>query len=200
MTNKEKYKQAFSALHTSDTFSVEVEKMAGARKSRKIKVAAAIAGCVLVIGGAGTAYATDVGGIQRTVQIWLHGDQTSATLDMKDDGTYDINYVDEDGNDQQIFGGGVAMDTDGTERSLTADEVMEQQDMPDVEYLEDGTVWLYYHSQKIELTDKFEDGVCYVTVTDGAKTLYVTVKYQNGFAVSEDNYASPDEFDCESGN
>lgn len=194
MTNREKYKQAFSVLHTPDTFSVEVEKMAGEKKSRKIKVAAAIAGCVLVIGGAGSAYAADVGGIQRTVQIWMHGDQTTATLDLKDDGTYDINYKDENGDDQQISGGGVAMDPDGTERSLTADEIMAQQDMPEVEYHDDGTVWLYYHNQSMEITDNFENGVCYVTVNDGDKTLYVTVKYQNGYAVSEDKYASPDEF------
>lgn len=194
MTNREKYKQAFSVLHTPDTFSVEVEKMAGEKKSRKIKVAAAIAGCVLVIGGAGSAYAADVGGIQRTVQIWMHGDQTTATLDLKDDGTYDINYKDENGDDQQISGGGVAMDPDGTERSLTADEIMAQQDMPEVEYHDDGTVWLYYHNQSMEITDNFENGVCYVTVNDGDKTLYVTVKYQNGYAVSEDKYVSPDEF------
>ena len=30
-------------------------------------------------------YAANVGGIQRTVQIWLHGDQTQATLDVSND-------------------------------------------------------------------------------------------------------------------
>ena len=44
------------------------------------------AGCI-ILGGTGTAYAANVGGIQRTVQIWLHGDQTQATLDVSNDGT-----------------------------------------------------------------------------------------------------------------
>lgn len=43
--------------------------------------AAAIAVCVIV-GGTGTAYAANVGGIQRTIQLWMHGDQTSATFDL----------------------------------------------------------------------------------------------------------------------
>ena len=32
MTNKERYKQAFSVLHTSDQFSVEVENMSSVQK------------------------------------------------------------------------------------------------------------------------------------------------------------------------
>ena len=56
--------------------------MAKLQKRTKMKTAAAvIAGCI-ILGGTGTAYAANVGGIQRTVQIWLHGDQTQATLDV----------------------------------------------------------------------------------------------------------------------
>ena len=63
MTNKERYKQAFSVLHTSDQFSVEVENMSRLNKKHNMKVAAAVlAGCILLAGGTGTAYAANVGG------------------------------------------------------------------------------------------------------------------------------------------
>ena len=63
MTNKERYKQAFSVLHTSDQFSVEVENMSRLNKKHNMKVAvAALTGCILLAGGTGTAYAANVGG------------------------------------------------------------------------------------------------------------------------------------------
>ena len=34
--------------------------------------------------------------------------------------------------------------------------------MPTVEYEEDGSVWVYYYNQKIDVTDSFVNGVCYV--------------------------------------
>ena len=65
MTNKEKYKMAFSALQPSERLSWEAERMIRLQKQKKMKLAAAIvSGCILV-GGTGTAYATNVGGIQR---------------------------------------------------------------------------------------------------------------------------------------
>ena len=92
MTNKEKYKMAFSALQPSERLSWEAERMMRLQKQKKMKLAAAIvSGCILV-GGTGTAYAANVGGIQRTVQTWIHGDQTSATLEISGDGSYQMNY------------------------------------------------------------------------------------------------------------
>ena len=80
MTNKEKYKMAFSALQPSERLSWEAERMMRLQKQKKMKLAAAIiSGCILV-GGTGTAYAANVGGIQRTVQTLIHGDQTGACL------------------------------------------------------------------------------------------------------------------------
>ena len=71
MTNGEKYKKAFSVLQTSKGSLQEVENMAKLQKRTKMKTAVAvIAGCI-ILGGTGTAYAANVGGIQRTVQIWL---------------------------------------------------------------------------------------------------------------------------------
>ena len=195
MTNKEKYQKAFSVLQPSQCSFTEVEKMAKFQKKAKIRTAAAIiTGCIL-IGGTGTAYAANVGGIQRTIQLWIHGDQTNATLDVKDDGTYTMEYYDENGESVQRGGGGVAINSDGTERPLTAEELMAEIDSPEVEYEEDGSVWVYYHNQKIDITDKFnENNICFVKIKDGKQTLYLTVKYHNGYSYSSDKYVEPSDF------
>lgn len=194
MTNQEKYKQAFSVLQTSGDFSMEVEKMAMRQKHHKVKtIAAAVAACIVLVGGAGAAYAANLGGIQRTIQLWINGDQTNATLEINNDGnssTYTIKIPDENGNSTEITGGGVAMDGDGVERPLTEDEIMEQINQPDVEYEDDGSVWLYYKDQKLDITDRFEDGICYVKLTDGKDVKYLTIKYNDGYAMSDSKYVS----------
>ena len=159
MTNKEKYKQAFSVLHTSDISEGEVKYMAKLKKRQKMKLAAAAIAVCVIVGGTGTAYAANVGGIQRTIQLWMHGDQTSATLDLNtDDGSYSLEYKDTDGNTVTQGGGCVAFDADGNERPLTEDEIMEELNAPDVEYLDDSSVWVYYKNQKIEeLTDLIKE-------------------------------------------
>lgn len=65
MTNKEKYKQAFSVLHTSDISEGEVKYMAKLKKQQKMKLAAAAIAVCVIVGGTGTAYAANVGGIRR---------------------------------------------------------------------------------------------------------------------------------------
>ena len=194
MTNKEKYKQAFSVLQTSGDFSMEAEKMAMRQKHHKVKtIAAAVAACIVLVGGAGTAYAANLGGIQRTIQLWINGDQTNATLEINNDGnssTYTIKIPDENGNSTEITGGGVATDGDGVERPLTEDEIMEQINQPDVEYEDDGSVWLYYKDRKLDITDRFEDGICYVKLTDGKDVKYLTIKYNDGYAMSDSKYVS----------
>ena len=197
MTNKEKYRQAFSVLQTSGDFSMEAEQMAMRQKHHKMKtIAAAAVACIIFVGGAGTAYAADLV-IQRSIQLWINGDQTNATLEIKNDGgisSYTIKIPDENGDSTEMQGGGIAMDGDGAERPLTEDEIMEQINQPDVEYEDDGSVWLYYKDQKLDITDRFKDGICYVKLTDGEETMYLTVKYKNGFAMSKSKYVSPREF------
>lgn len=196
MTNKEKYKQAFSVLQTSDDFSMEVEQMATRQKQHKMKtIAAAVAASIVLAGGMGTTYAADLGGIQRTIQLWMNGDQTNATLEIKNEGdmssyTYTVKTTDENGNSTEMHGGGVAFDDDGKERPLTEKEIMNEINSPNVEYKEDGSVWLYYKEQKLDITNRFKDGICYVKLTDGKDTMYLTVKYKNGYAMSDSKYLS----------
>lgn len=196
MTNKEKYKQAFSVLHTSDHFTMEVSEMALSRKKRNRTAAvAAAAACILLAGGTGTAYAANVGGIQRTIQLWIHGDQTDATIEFNPDSSYTIHYPDENGNAMEMGGGGVAIEADGSERPLTQEELMEELYSPEVSYEEDGSVWVYYYDQKLDITDKFDDeGICYVKLRKADETLYLTVKYQDGYSCSSKKYVSPAEF------
>lgn len=193
MTNKEKYKKAFSAVCPSNEFSLEVEKMKKIRKQHFFKtIVASIAGCVIFMGSATAAYAMDVGGIQRTIQIWIHGDCTNVTVQFDGDGTYSMEYTDADGNEQFRAGGGVEFEPDGSEKPLSEDELMELMMMPDVEYEDDGSVWVYWLDQKVDITDKFVDGVCYVKFEkEGEKTMYVTVKYRGGYAAGYHKYEDP---------
>lgn len=154
---------------------------------RLISVCAA---AVLVAGMATAAYAADVGGIRRTIQIWIHGDQTSAVIDIQG-GSYQLTYTDKEGRLQQMGGGGVAIDSDGEERPLTEEEILEQFDAPQVEYREDGSAWLYCRGEKLDITDRFTDGICYVQVNDGERTLYLTIEYQGGYTMSPHGYINP---------
>ena len=167
--------------------------MAEKRRYHSPKVAVAAIACVVILGSGTAAYAMNVGGIQRTIQIWIHGDQTDAQF-VVEDGSYTLDYEDENGEAVHRGGGGVAIEDDGPERSLTEEELMEEINSPEVEYEEDGSVWIYYKNQKMDITDKFEDGVCYVELKDGDTIQYMTVKYQNGYALSPERYLTPAEF------
>lgn len=191
MTNKEKYKQAFSAIHISDDFSLEVNKMGTTGKGRKLnRLVVSIAVCVLIIGSAAIAYAADVGGVQRIIQLWRNGEQTDVTIEFDGNGNYEMNYVDENGNEKHQGGGGVAIDFWGNERPLTQEELMEEMNSPEVHNKDDGTVWVYWYDQKVEITDKFENGVCYVKLVNGKETLYLTVT-ENGYSASPNKFLRP---------
>lgn len=125
------------------------------------QVFAAAAMFAVVIGLGGSAYAMDIGGIQRTVQVWIHGDQTDAML-VAENGSYSLDYEDEDGKLVHRGGSGVAINPEGTERPLTEEELWDEINAPEVEYEEDGRVVVYYLNQQDDVTDEFVDGVCYV--------------------------------------
>ena len=191
MTNHERYQRAFSTLHPSRQWNMEGTKMEQAKKRYLPRAVLVCAAVVLALALAATAYAADVGGIQRTIQIWMHGDQTDAVLNVEG-GEYSLTYTDESGEKHEQFGGGKAFDMFGRERDITEEEILEHLDMPDVEYPGDGSVWVYYRNQKIEITDDFDDdGICYVKVADGEKTFYVTVKYEEGYSFSTKKFIEP---------
>lgn len=201
MTNKEKYKQAFSVLQTSGDFSMEAEQMAMRQKHHKMKtIAAAAAACIILAGGAGTAYAADFGGIQRTIQLWIHGDQTNATLEIKNDNIesfFSIKEKDSAGknsiSDKEWVG--TAGTAGGGQRPMTEKEIEKViQELVQVEYHKNGSVWVYFMDQKLDITNCFKNDVCFVKLTSKNKTRYVTIKYKKGFVVSDSKYESPREF------
>lgn len=81
-----------------------------------------------------------------------------------------------------------------TTHPATEEELLEEANAPDVAYEEDGQMTVYCNDQALEVTDKFEDGVCYVQLQIGEKTEYMTIKYQNGYALSPNGYVQPDMF------
>ena len=163
------------------------------KKAKRVPVRRPVSVCaaaVLVAAMATAAYAADVGGIQRTIQIWVHGDQTSAILQVEH-GSYQLTYEGSGGDMEQLAGGGVAIGDDGSERPLSEGEIIDHLNMPQVEYREDGTVWVYYRGQQLDITDRFEDGISYVQIQDGSEIFYLTVEYQGGYTISPHGYENP---------
>ena len=194
MTNKQRYQRTFGTLHASGDFLKEVTTMKTTKHFPARRLIGLCAAVILILAMATAAYAADVGNIQRRVQLWIHGDQTDVVLDIRD-GQYTATYEDSEGNPRQFGGGGVAFEPDGSERPLTEEEILAHLNRPEVEYEDNGTVWVYYRGQKIEITDRFDaDGMCYVQLKDGDDILYMTIKYQDGYATSPNRYTAPSEF------
>lgn len=196
MTNREKMRAAFAPLHASPDTLTEVMKMTESKKKNTLRRGMTLAlAAVLVLALGSVAYASDIGGIQRTIQIWRYGELTAVTVTARE-GSYEYQYTDENGEVKYGGGGGVAFDTEtGEARPLTEEELLEHLGAPDVRYSEDGAVTVYYGDQSVDITESFnEDGVSYVELQNGDDTLYMTVKYQDGYATSPKKYVSPDEF------
>lgn len=190
MNNKERYQQAFSALHASRDFLTEVQPMTSKTHTTLRRGAVLCAAVILLFAMATVCYAADVGGIQRILQVWIRGEQVNARLDIQN-GSYTL--TDENGNFLQ-GGGGVSFGDDGSEQPLSDSQILEHLESPEVRYYDDGTVFLYYRDQAVELTDRFDDdGVCYLKL----QNLYFTVKYHGGFATSPETYVQPGSFNTE---
>lgn len=154
--------------------------------SRRI-IGLVLAAC-LVFTLAVTAYAADIGGIRRIIKLWIQGEQTTVTLDVQE-GNYTVTA--EDGS-PIISGGGVVMEADGSTRPVTEEEILTHLDQPDLHHKEDGTIWVYYREQKIEITDMFDDsGFCYLELQDDNGILYVLVDKQGGLSTSSTGYPIP---------
>ncbi len=80
---------------------------------------------------------------------------------------------------------------------VSDEDLMEHLQEPEVEYREDGSVWVYWFDQKVDITDKFKNDVCYVKLEKDGETLYMTVKYKNGSATSHNKYLSPSSFNTD---
>ena len=196
MTEKERFQRAFAPLHASPDTMTEVMKMTERKTKRPALRRAATIGlaAALVLALGSVAYASDLGGIQRTVQLWLNGEMTDATLTVNE-GSYTLRYPEKDGTEREMGGGGIAIEDDGTERALTEEEMLEHLDEPEVVYEDDGTVMIYYRGQSLDITDRFdENGLCHVLLRDeqdGGKTLFVTIRYNDSYSYNATKYEDP---------
>lgn len=200
MTNKERYKQAFSALQTSGKRALEVEDMVNMQKKHKknIAVAAAVA-CAALIGVSGTVYAADIGGIQQKVRVWMYGKEEEVVITEKGDGSYTLHY-DHDGSHDTLGFGGVAIGEDEngntTESRLSQDElVITLNQSADIAKDTDGRIWIYYYDQKADITDLFdEEGICKVQLTHDNETVYLEIEQEKDgiFPYSKTNEAPAD--------
>ena len=198
MFDKKQYQRTFGVLHASGDFLKEDFTMQSPKPFPVRRIVILGAAVILVFSMSIVCYAEDVGGIRRTIQLWIHGDQTTAVLDIQN-GEYTIHYEDADGTPHEQSGGGVAFNPDGSEHPLTDEEimehVMEEARMPEIDYRKDGSVWVYYMDQAMEITDNFNsDGICFIQLKNGSDVLYLTVKYQSGYATSPSGFVQPEEF------
>ena len=180
MSNKEKYKKAFSVLNSSCDFTLEEKRMNRIKREIAHKnLLIAAAALLLLVVGSGTAYAKDVGGIQETVKLWVHGNETDVSYEFnEDEGTYVKTYVDENGKEVQED----ASAWHGDHTPLTVEELIESEhDSASVEKTDDGKFMLYFQNKAVDITDKFTDGKCYIHVVGEEGEKYVEVELdENG--------------------
>lgn len=172
MTNRERYKQAFSALQCSGQHTREIEKAAlRQKKHRKNTAAAAAVACAVIAGAGGTVYAADLGGIQEKISMWLYGARIEADVTENGYGGYIFTYT-QNSETKNISGSGMSTDEDGNKIWLPADEVAAgMSGSADISVDGDGTVWIYYYDQVIDITNLFdENGICSLTLTHEDKT------------------------------
>ena len=193
MTNKERYKEAFGVLRP-ETEQWEVQPMKNNIKSFKAKRILAVAAVVVILAVAAVGvYAADVGGIQTALKTWFHGQEVDVDVSTGENGEYNFEVKDENGNVTGSFGGGgVEIGLFGKERKLTPQEVLDA-NVLDVTKEEDGRIMLYYYDQSYDITDLFSaDGKCKVclagTGADSGKTVYIEIKKNNagGYGYSTD--------------
>lgn len=173
MTNKERYKQAFSTLHASQPILLEETNMEKTDKRFKMRPAlAAGLAAALIVGCMGAAYAADLGGIQETVRMWFGGKEVEAQVTGgTDGGAYQFTIPGTDGEDTVVGGGGVEIGNDGVERPLSAQEVA-QEFAHYVEQKEDGTTWLYDHDQSYDITGYLAAGQGKFTLEVDGQAVY----------------------------
>lgn len=177
MTNKERYKQAFSTLHASAQLW-EVEEMAQCKKKRMATgIAAAIAACIIIIGGSGTAYAADIGGIQEKLSMWLHATKTEVEVTDNEDGGYTIHYETEEGMTEVQWASGVTIETNGSMSWLPAEELIDIANQHAiVETDENGDVRVYYYDQALNITGLFDDsGICRIVLLHDGTPVWLKV-------------------------
>ena len=83
MIDKKQYQRTFGVLHASGDFLKEDYPMKETHRFPMRKLIILCAAVLLILSTSTICYAKDLGGIQRTIQLWIHGDQTTAVMDIQ---------------------------------------------------------------------------------------------------------------------
>lgn len=172
MTNKDRYKQACSALHPSKTIKLE-EIMKHTTHKVMRPIAAVVATVVLLCGCVTMAYAADVGGIRTTIQSWFRGEAADMDVVEKAPGEYEF-QIHQNGQTHTMGGGGVAIDMFGNEQPLSPEDVA-QTLSEEISQKEDGSIWLYYKNYAIDITEYMTPNGCKLLLNDNGEKLYYNV-------------------------
>ncbi len=193
MTNKEKYKKSFSALHTSAELLLEVRSMEKNKKRPIPRWAAACAAVVMTFGLSLGIYAAG-----KMIKMWRHGEKIDAVMEYVDNGIYNVTFKDENGEEKtHKHTMTVKEGYYGEERPATEEEFIEGMKRPrfDVSFKDDDTVWVYYPGNAIEVTDQFdENGLCHLTINFSGDTYYILIRDDGFFASDTNDYPTPDWF------
>ena len=199
MTNRERYRKAAELITPSeglDTLAyVEEHIMDKKRSKRPLRRLVTVCVCVaLVLALGATAYAADLGGVRRSIKVWLHGDVTEVTIEQVGEYEYLITYP--DGSTRGT--GGAVITPGGKARAMTMDEIEEYLISEVVcERGDDGRYWLYIRDHRIDVTDQItENGYAQEKVKDGALPDYITVVWYGdggcGIETSHTGFPSPE--------
>lgn len=174
MTDKQRYKRTFSVLHASESNLEEVSTMKKAGRAPIRRLVTVCAVVVMLIAMAGVAYAADVGDIQETIHVWLHGEKEVQASDGSTTYTITVGEV-------AVADG----DSEAVEPSMSEDEIAERLngEMPDIQYLEDGRVIVHFDGEEIDITDKFVDGECVIPLDIDGHAVYLTIVYGEGWTM-----------------
>lgn len=179
MNNRDRYKKAFSVLHTEREFHLEEAETMKRKLNLKPYITAA-AVCLLAVGTT-AAYAADAGGIRSSVEAWLFGRQTEVEVTELEPGNYSFEF-EKDGETVKTGGGGVAYDEFGNEVWLSAEEVLEQQ--ASGLDISSGRVYVYDHELKFDITDLITGPDICVAITRDGKTYWYDIEFSDGFDVN----------------
>lgn len=174
MTNKDRYKQAFSVLHPSKPIELEERPMKKNHTHLILRPVAAVLTTVIVLFGcASVAYAADVGGIRTTVQSWFRGKEAAVEVIEKNPGEYEF-QIQQDGQTHIMGGGGVEFDQFGNEKPLSPEDVA-QTLSEEISQKEDGSIWLYYKNYAIDITEYMTPNGCKLLLNDNGEKLYYNI-------------------------
>lgn len=180
MTNKERYKQAFSALHPSNPINLEERPMKKNHPHLILRpVAAVLTTVILLFSCASVAYAADVGGIRTTIQSWFRGKEAAVDVIEKNPGEYEF-QIQRDGQTHIMGGGGVEYDQFGNEKPLSPEDAV--QSLSEMVFQkEDGSIWLYYKSHAIDITEYMTEDGCKLLLNDNGQKQYFDISpVENG--------------------